>query len=293
MKKTIFVTYLIICLILLAGCGNNSNSEETSKEKIIAELEYCSSRLVDLLNSLNNISLENYELISQKVRISQETEEASGTGGELQGNNSQSSGQQSGQQQSGGENQEVTVTEMQTRSILNTDTENIDWDLLRSEIEVINSYWSVIMLDLYNEKVSNEDIMNFSNILDQCTVSINAEDKNNAISSIATLYSYIPRFLNSVSADESLQNITNTQNYIIMAYVAANAEEWDVVNTNMANAENTFISVLNNIEYTKNKEYKVNKSYMAIKDMQNAVKIQDKPLILLKYKNLMESLNTL
>jgi len=259
LKKTIFVTYLIICLILLAGCGNNSNSEETSKEKIIAELEYCSSRLVDLLNSLNNISLENYELISQKVRISQETEEASGTGGESQGNNSQSSGQQSGQQQSGGENQEVTVTEMQTRSILNTDTENIDWDLLRSEIEVINSYWSVIMLDLYNEKVSNEDIMNFSNILDQCTVSINAEDKNNAISSIATLYSYIPRFLNSVSADESLQNITNTQNYIIMAYVAANAEEWDVVNTNMANAENTFISVLNNIEYTKNKEYKVNK----------------------------------
>lgn len=284
MKKLVFI---IFCLIFLTGCSNNSNLEDAGKEKIVAELEYCGSKLIDVLNSLNNISLENYELISQKVEISQETETSKSSGEDSKSSNSQSS------EQSSGENHEVTVTEMQAKSVLNTDTDDIDWDLLRSEMEVINSYWSIIMLDLYNVKISNDDIMNFSNTLDQCTVSINAEDKNNAMLYIATLYSYIPKFLNAVPAETSLQSITNTQNYIIMAYVAASAEDWEVVNVNMTNAENAFLNVLNNIEYTKNKEYKVNKSYMAIKNMQNAVKVQDKPLIFLKYKNLMESLNTL
>lgn len=284
MKK---IALIIFCLIFLVGCTNN-NEDNSSKDKIIAELEYCHTRLVDILNNLNNISLQNYELISQKVQISQETEETEGTSGQSQeGGNSQSSNQSSGQ------SQEITVTEMQAKSVLSTDTNNIDWEALRSEIEVVNEYWDILMLDLYNAKVSNDDIINFANTLDECTLNINAEDKNTALSNLSILYAYIPKFLNVISAETSLQNIRNTQSNTISAYVSANIDDWESVNTHMINAENSFISVLNDIEFSKNREYKVNKTYMAIKDMQNAVKTQDKSLLFLKYKNLMENLNTL
>lgn len=289
MKK---LALIIFCLIFLVGCSNQDN---TSNDKTIAELEYCHTRLVDILNNLNNISLQNYELISQKVQISQETEETDGASGQSQSNNSQSSNESSNQStgQSSSQSQEITVTEMQAKSVLSTDTNNIDWEALRSEIEVVNEYWDILMLDLYNAKVSNDDIINFANTLDQCTLNINAEDKNASLSNLAILYSYIPKFLNVISAETSLQNIRNTQSYTISAYVSANIDDWESVNTHMINAENAFISVLNDVEYSKNKEYKVNKTYMAIKDMQNAVKMQDKSLLFLKYKNLMENLNTL
>ncbi len=283
MKK---IALIIFCLIFLVGCSDN-NEDNTSKEKIIAELEYCHTRLVDILNNLNNISLQNYELISQKVQISQETEESEGSAGQSESSNSQSS------EQSSGESQEITVTEMKAKSVLSTDNNDIDWDTLRSEIEVVNEYWDILMLDLYNAKISNDDIINFANTLDQCTLSINAEDKNNSLSNLSILYSYIPKFLNAVSAETSLQNVRNTQNYTVAAYVSANIDDWESVNTHMINAENAFVSVLNDVEYIKNREYKVNKTYMAIKDMQNAVKMQDKSLLFLKYKNLMENLNTL
>ena len=50
---------------------------------------------------------------------------------------------------------------------------------------------------------------------------------------------------------------------------------------------------MNDTERTENKEFKVNKTYMLIKDLQNSVKNNDKQLYLVKYVNLMKSLNAL
>lgn len=282
MKKFI---YILLCLLLLTGCSNNEESKDKNKEKdkIIAELDYCSTTLSDILNSLNNISLENYELISNKIQISEQTEDST----------SSSAGSQNSSSNSSDNDENVKVTEMKASSILNTNTEQIDWDILRNKIEITNNYWSVVMLDLHNNNVSNEDIMNFGNILDQCTISINNEDKINTLNNVSLLYSYIPNFLNIIEADSSIQNITNTKNYVIQAYVAINNDDWGNVNTNLNKAEKTFTIVLNNIDYTKNKEYKVNKTYMAIKDFQNSLKNEDKSLAFLKYKSLIESLNVL
>ncbi len=62
---------------------------------------------------------------------------------------------------------------------------------------------------------------------------------------------------------------------------------------NLSDAENSFLGVLNDTEYSKNKEFKINKTYMLIKDMQTVIPNNDKELFLVKYKTLMESLNTL
>lgn len=98
MKKIL----IILCsVILLTGCGNNTN-ESSGKEKLTAEMKYISMQLEDLLHNLNNISLENYEIVSEIVNMS---EESSSQGGSSQGQNSQASSSQSqssGQSSSGG-----------------------------------------------------------------------------------------------------------------------------------------------------------------------------------------------
>ena len=57
--------------------------------------------------------------------------------------------------------------------------------------------------------------------------------------------------------------------------------------------EKTFKNVVNDIEFAKKNEYKINKTYVLIKELQNSLDLQDKEVFYMKYKNLLESINTL
>ena len=298
MKK---ILILVICLFFLVGCSDNT-SDTQSKDKLTSEIKYFSSHIAKLLNDLNNISLQNYELTSRKVNIdSSSNNSSSSEGSSSSGSSSNSGGQsQSGSGQGSSQNndqsaesQSITVTDMQANSVLKTNTDDINWDLVKTEIEQINTSWSVVMLDLQNANVSNTDIMAFSNLLDKTIISIKNEDKNTSLTNLTALYSYIPKFLNSVSMDKSLQNIETTKYNIFIAYTAVSQDDWNTANTNIANAETSFLSVLNDTNYYQNREFKINKSYVLLKDMQNSSVNRDRELFFLKYKNLMESLNTL
>ncbi len=307
MKKILII---IICLILLVGCSDKSE-ETVSKEKIDSEIEYFSLKIADMLNNLNNISLQNYELISQKVSMSKDSQGKSGEGGSSQSSssqseNSQSSGNSQGNdsqsgsssgggegESSGGEDQTITITEMQNNSILTKDTENVDWDVLKKDIENINTSWSIATIDLYNAKIPNESIVSFSDSINQAVISIKNEDKNTTLINLANLYSFIPQFLESTSAEKYLINLENTKYQIFNAYAAATIDDWNTVNTSLTNAEKTFLNVVNDTEFAKDKEFKINKTYMLIKELQNSITYADKELFFLKYINLLENMNTL
>lgn len=291
---------LLSCLFFLVGCSKTSNNS-SDKEKLTSEVEFYSLKIMSLLNDLNNISLENYELLSEKVNISKESEgnnsgsqssqssSSSQSGGGNQGEASQSGNQNS---QSKG-NTEISVTDMQKKSILKSNNEEIDWDNITSEIELMNTSWSITMLDLTNANVSNDDILTFANTLNQTIIGVKNEDKATTLSNLTSLYSYVPKFLTAISADKHVQSIENTKYYVLACYTSISEDDWVTASTNISSAENSFLSILNDTEYSKNREYKINKTYMLIKDMQNALTNKDKELSFLKYKNLLESLNTL
>ena len=292
MKK---ILILVMCLFFLAGCSDNTNDTQ-NKEKLTSEIQYFSAHIAKMLNDLNNISLQNYELISKKVNVSEssssEGQSSSGSEGQSQSVSSQQGGNSQNSDQSS-ESQSITVTDMEANSILKVDTSSVDWDLMKSQIEQINTSWGVVMIDLQNANISNDDIIAFSNLLDKTIISIKNEDKNSSLTNLTSLYSYIPKFLNSASVEKSLQNIETTKYNIFIAYTAVSQDDWNTANTNIANAESSFLSVLNDTNYSKNREFKINKTYVLLKDMQNSIVNMDKELFFLKYKNLMESLNTL
>lgn len=200
---------------------------------------------------------------------------------------------QQGQQGQQGSEEEITITRMEENSILNIDTEDINWDLMRSDIEELNSSWSIVMLDLNNSNVPDDDIINFGNTLNSCIISINSEDKMSSLTNLSSLYSFVPKFLSDISAEKHLQDLKTTKNYVFNAYVAATNEDWNSVSTSLIDAESSYANILSNIEYSKDKEYKVNKTYLLIKELQNTISLQDKSVFLIKYKTLIESLNTM
>ena len=306
-NKTVFL-FLFICTILilvLTGCGNETTNEDR-KSKIIQELDYLDTKIVSILNKLNNISLENYTITSEEISLGEESSNGqsstSSGGGNSSGGSSSQGGESSGEQKEASsqsrvssetEKSNVTTTKMEPKTVLDLDENIIDWKTIKSEIEVINEAWAVVILDLSSFNINNDDILNFSSTLDDSILSIKDENKQSALTNLAKLYSVIPSIEKGIGTSSSRQNIKQVKSYIINAYSLVEQDDWTEIETNMFEAERVFKNITNDMEYIKDKEYKVNRSYVLIKELQNSLSYRDKKLFLVKYKNLMESVNVL
>jgi len=305
MRKNIigFSFFILTLLFFLTGCANETANTEETKEKVSQEIEYLDSQIISLANKLNNISLQNYAISSEEVKLGEENSSgtsSSQSGNEASGGSSiESSGgeqkQSSSQSGSGEENgkSNITTTQMEPKTVLDSDVNQIDWKSIKSQIETINEAWGVVVLDLSTLNIDNNNILGFSSVLDETILSIKDENKANTLTNIANLYSYIPKFEQDLSTNQNMQNIKQVKSNIINAYAFLEQDDWNAIETNMSECESIFKNLLNDIEYIQNKEYKVNRAYVLIKELQNSLTYKDKELFLVKYKNLMESMNTL
>lgn len=281
----------------MTGCSKGEEKKDL-KEKVNEELNYLDTHIISILNNLNNISLENYKITSEIVEVEERSKESStgNTGGSQETATGQTGEESSGSSQSSKNSQKnnnIDTTKMEENAILDSNMDDIDWKSIKYEIETINKSWTVILLDLYSLNVSNDDIVSFSEILDNSIISIKNENKIDSLNNIAKLYSYIPIYEKAISAENSMQNIKQTKSFLINAYSFAEQDNWNEIQKNMNECEKTFKNVVNDIEFAKRNEYKINKTYVLIKEMQNSLYLQDKDIFYIKYKNLLESINTL
>ena len=181
MKKIIYVL-LIVLIFLLTGCSNKSNND--NQEKLISELDYFSTKIFDLSSEINNISLEEYTLIPKEIEINEESDSSSSSGSENSSNISQG----------GQESETITSTNMQDNSILNSN-EEIDWDKIKSDVEIINDNWINVSIDLKDNNVADNKITEFDKTLNKMIIAIKDENKEDTLKNVSELYSYIPAFI--------------------------------------------------------------------------------------------------
>lgn len=311
-KKILIIIFLLSTLFFLTGCSENSN--EDLQAKVVSELDYVNVKTVDLLNKLNNISFENYSIVSQQVKLSDEEQQQSGE-------NSQGSSQSSGQTSDGGssessssegaggssdtkgaeEKQEkegesqdkVNTTSMVTDSELDKDRNDIDWTEIKKEIELLNESWSVIVLDLYTLNVQNDTILSFSDKLNAAMIAVKEENKQQSLTALADLYSNIPAFLEEINADKNMKKIRQTQSYVINAYVLADDMENTTINEHLTNAVATYSEIMSDIDYIKDKTEKTNKIYVLLNELANSIDEKDADVFYIKYKNFMKEIEAI
>lgn len=304
-NKIIFPVLVILSVIVitLSGCNNDTKNEDM-KSKIERELDYLDTQIISILNDLNNISLQNYTVTPEEITLGEDGSSggsSSGGSSSQSGGSSEGSAQGSEQKQSTSQSQlasdtkesKITIMKMEPENVLSSDENDIDWNSIKNNIQTINESWGVVILDLSNMNVDNNDILNFSSTLDDCILSIKDEKKVDTLTNIAKLYSFIPKFERGISAENSTQNIKQVKSYIINAYSLVEKDDWTAIGTNITECEKTFKNITNDMEYMKDKEYKVNRTYVLIKELQNSLTYKDKKLFYVKYKNVMESINTL
>lgn len=259
-----------LVIISFSGCSKQKTDEEQLRDKNISEIDYLDNYIMLMLNSINNIDLKQYDAKIEKTEnlneILQESEE---TSSEDTGNN-------------------VVQYRMVPNTILNAN-KTINWENLKLEIENLNNTWPSIIVDLYKANVDNKKLTEFSDLINTCIGNIKNENRTETLNSLAKLYEYIPVFLEKIASDNQQIELAKTKVEVIKAYVNIDFANWEELKTSLDRAISNFEPIVNNTNEAE-KEYNIRKAYVLLQEFKNAVDTNDKDLLFMKYKNLMEEL---
>lgn len=224
----------------------------------------------------------------EKVKVVVDGNSGGSSGGGSQGSSDSSSGSSSG------ESTEKTTKQydLQESGVLTSDTNTINWNSIKNEIEEIYTSISTITLDLYKVNINQTDILDFNTELDNLTIAIKSEDKQKSLDSLAKLYSYLPKYMETLGNDKNYTGILKTKSNIFYGYSMLDTGDWNSINNYNQKAIEEFSNILKDIP-SEEKEHSVNKSYILLNELKNAISLKDKEIYLIKYKNLLEQLNNL
>lgn len=298
------ITYLLILIVLcitLTGCTNKNNNTETMQEKINSELSLLDKNLIDMLNKTNGISLENYIVQAQKVESSNtksSTSNDNSTSSKENSSSESSSGGNSNQQGGDGEesNNSNSSNNFNYKMVGNEillQKKETDWDALKSSIEKLYLEWETIVLDLYKANVSSQEILSFNSDLDIAASSIQSEDKIKTLTSLAKLYSYIPKYSSAFVDNAKISNIYQTKSNILNAYTLIEQDDFSKINDELKSAETSFMPILNDMSSNIGNQNNINRAYILIKELQNYNATTGKDVFYIKYKNVIQNLNNI
>lgn len=296
---------LLICVVIILSIVFGvvmvfSNSgDDTTKDKIKEEIYYIETKLLGMINALNNIPFSNSVLLEQNTIKGQEKSNNSSSGSSSQGSEEKSQGEESSSSSSssGGESSDssksggdtdYTKYNVQSKNILNLKENEIDWNYIKNTAQLLHTSWTTIMIDLHSLNIKNDDILSFSNNLDALILNIEREDKRTTLNSLASLYAIIPVYINQYSDDNYEENLAYTKAHIINSYVLLEDDKWEDMQAEVTKAQEYFNLVINSIN-TKSSQIFINKTYVLLNEIKNSINLKDKKLYYMKYKNLMEN----
>ena len=283
-SKIIIIIAIIVSIIFLFFVYSNAQQKTSGDEKIDEEIKYLDTKLLTVINYLNNIDLQNYKVILSKVESQSDSSSSSAK-------EEEQSSQQEDSSENGTDKEETTITKMEEETIV-TDGGEVDWKTIEGELEVLYSTWSSVILDLYSTGVNSENILSFSNTLDDTLVNVKKQDKALTAMYFAKLYAHLPLFLENAKIDEVDKKSLEAKSYIINAYAFAETENWDRMGQEITKAEGIFEGLVNDAKYVNDdRKYNINKTYIVIEELKNSLDVKEKGIFYVKYKNVLEELN--
>ena len=307
MNKKIFLIIFSIAIVIIfvayiVTSTNNyikSNSKKIN-EKTEEEIKQLEEKLVGMINSLNNISFTN-TVLKQTSEKSSSTNSNNNSFNNSSDNSSKDSNNEQNSQSSGNSDndsnsissktEEQVKYEIQKNDILLIDLSNIDWEYIKANTESIYNLWANLIIDLHELNVNNQDILNFSNTLDQVTLSVKQENKYASVTNLVSLYSYLPTYVNQFSNNENEKNLFLTKNCVLNTYALIEQQNWDEMKKQTASAIEYFSNIMNNIENNERQnKNKITKIYVLLNELYSSIDLKDKELYYIKYRNVMEEL---
>ena len=301
LKRIAYIVLILIIVILgfMIYANASKDDDNNQNEKTFSEIKYVESKLVELFNEMNKIESRNYNIAIGEVSketeqsSSEESSSSSGSGGGQGGTSSGEASSSSGDNNStSNSKQDNKKFELEIRGVL-TNKEDINWEYIKGEIENLYSSISTITLDLLQINVTQEEILAFNSQLDNLAVAVKDENKENTLSQMSTLYDTLATITQKIQGEETYKILVEIKQNIFKAYSKLDTGNWNEIANDINNAITSYSKLLSNTNIESQNQYAINKGYILINELQNAVNLQDTSVFLIKYKYLLEELNSL
>ena len=288
------IIFIIIISITIVVFSKQRNVNEN--EKIDQEIQYIESNLIEMLNSLNNISFSNTVLLDQNTISSKKENKSESSNNNTSSDSSKqnliaSQDENNSNKDSSQDSDESGYIKysIENNNILIQNEEEIDWNYLKNIVQTFYPSWSTIMIDLNTIGVKNEPILSFSKELDNLIISIENENKRETLNSLAVLYSNLPLYIEQNNSGNIKKiNISYTKASLVNAYVLLEDNKWDDIKVEVNKALEYFNTIINSVEINDYEQNRISKVYVAINELASSINLKDKKLFLIKYINLME-----
>lgn len=306
LKKCIAIL-LLFSIFFLSGCSGENNVSINGK--IITELNYLSSELIEMINSLNNISYENFRVKVGEIEDS--SEEKSSSNGSKEKSNSENSGDESGKQQGEGESSEQSNSEEQ-KAKTNSDGKSnqgeggkkdkqmemvkdgflisggeAEWDLTKSKVEILIDAWSQMAMDFREIGVDEKDISDVEKEFNKLIVNVKNEDKVGVAGSIAKIYQYIPRVLEQFTEEKLNLNYEKIKAKVVEAYAALENDDWSRVKQKISDTKGIIEEAKKNANENNDRVNTTKKIESLLEELKNSLGEENKDIFFVRYKNLM------
>ena len=302
MKKYIITIVILFVLIGLFIGGyfiysnakkNEANSVDTLKAKCTSELEYLSSNIILMMNQLNNISFENYEVTNDKVTISNSNEEDKQSGGgETKSEDGSGGGSNSSEGTTSSESNTVNSSNVELNSTL-ANNNKIDWNLLKADIETMYSSWTTILMDLTTLNVNKDNLLKYNDKLGTIVENFEGEDKKSALINLADLYNLLTLYIQDFSTESYTKSRFIVTSNILYAYANIETDDWNKTSDYIGKAKTEYANIVNGQVNNVNKIDKINKAYILINEIEKNASNKNKNVFYVNYRNLIQELENL
>ena len=106
------------------------------------------------------------------------------------------------------------------------------------------------------------------------------------------MYECIAKFAENVSDNELYWKTIKTKENIIKAYSQVDIEKWENADKEIQNGIEKYAPLLEDSKL-QDKVININKTYIILNEMKNAIAKKDKEIFLVKYKNILEEMNSI
>ena len=302
MKKYIITIVILFVLIGLFIGGyfiysnaktNEANSVDTLKAKCTSELEYLSSNIILMMNQLNNISFENYEVTNDKVTISNSNEEDKQSGGgETKSEDGSGGGSNSSEGTTSSGSNTVNSSNVELNSTL-ANNNKIDWNLLKADIEAMYSSWTTILMDLTTLNVNKDNLLKYNDKLGTIVENFEGEDKKSALINLADLYNLLTLYIQDFSTESYTKSRFIVTSNILYAYANIETDDWNKTSDYIGKAKTEYANIVNGQVNNVNKIDKINKAYILINEIEKNASNKNKDVFYVNYRNLIQELENL
>lgn len=174
------------------------------------------------------------------------------------------------------ENQCITIFNKYLSNDYILEDNNIDWNLINEDFNVVRNSIDVILIDLASIQVPSKNIVDLENSINELDSISQSQDIDKFIRKVCDTYNLVSySILDNISNDEEikLEKKSKSDLLYIGYYLMQKNKEFSMSNLDMF--QDNYSKLSSNKNYIENNSYKINKVLIYIKNLRSEINGED------------------